>query len=80
MCVPDQLCIDFEMVSFKGSIYKVIRSSPEKNPIDFEMDSLRIPYVNGPGALQTTFLLILKGISEGHQKPIDHVRSRPSLI
>ena len=30
----------------KGFIWKLMQSSPDKFPIDFEMDSLRIPYGN----------------------------------
>ena len=46
----------------KDSMYKVSRSFPDKFPIDFERDSLRIPYVNWQGASQTSFQRILKGI------------------
>ena len=45
----------------KDSMYKVSRSFPDQFPIDFERDSLRIPYVNWLGALQTKSKLILRG-------------------
>ena len=49
----------------KDSMYKVSRSFPDQFPIDFERDSLRIPYVNWQGAFQPNFQWILKRIPYG---------------
>ena len=75
--LPRQISYGFWKGFLKDSTSKMTKSPPDRFFIECERGSLRIPYGNGPGALQTNFLLNLKGIPECFHVELDQEPCRP---